>query len=211
MDLSPEHLDRHPFRIRKRGYDIMQVRKLLREVGEELRARQQVKDEIGEADDPRAMAEREALEIVARAESRADEIIADAEDNAVRPDSIADEVIAVARAEAVRLIEDAEATARERCDVVIAEAQARLDRLIDQERDLATRLRHTEHRLRELSGPEREASHHGLRPRELEDGAEVIDLTAVPDRTAAESAERDDFADLVKDAVLRDLEAHEPA
>ena len=65
MDLSPEHLDRHPFRIRKRGYDIMQVRKLLREIGEELRARQRVREGLAEEDDPRLAAERESIEIVA--------------------------------------------------------------------------------------------------------------------------------------------------
>jgi len=144
VDLSPESLDRHPFRIRKRGYDIMQVRKLLREIGDEMRARQRVREALGEESDPRARAEQEAEEILTRAEVRADELVTEARSSSfglAMAGSLPEEILAEAREEARRIVDEAEATALERSSAVLAEAQLRLDRLIDRERDVAARLR----------------------------------------------------------------------
>lgn len=207
MDLSPEHLDRHPFRIRKRGYDIMQVRKLLREIGEEMRTRQRVREGLHDEADPLERAERESQEIVARAEARADEILADARMHSQGPGVAGlspEELIARARAEAEHIIDEAEESARDRSGAVIAEAQIRLDRLIDRERDVAARLRVTEQRVRELSGEEITAGGRDLKhslPAESSD-ADVIELNAIDDGTAADS-----LASFMKAAVRLEIES----
>lgn len=205
MDLSPEHLDRHPFRIRKRGYDIMQVRKLLREIGEELRARQRVRDDLAVDASPRATAEREAEEILARAERRADAIVTEAQNPAAGPGgSGSEEILAEAREEAARIVEQAEATARERSAVVLAEAQLKLDRLIDRERDVAARLRLSEQRLRELSAGEIVAGGRDLRRATSSPSAasDVVEL----DESGRPSD--DSFADFVKAAVREEIGAN---
>lgn len=210
MDLSPEHLDRHPFRIRRRGYDIMQVRKLLREIGEELRARQSLRDQLGEDADPRALAEREAAEIVARAEARADRILADASGTPPPVDLEAETLLEDARAQAARIVEDAEAAARERSRVVLADAQVRLDRLIDRERDLTAKLRVTEQRLRELSGGEITAGGRDLGGMESH-RAEVIELTpASRSELERESAVDDSFAEFMKSTLRQELDVGRP-
>lgn len=207
MDLSPEHLDRHPFRIRRRGYDIMQVRKLLREIGEEMRARQRVRDELPEETDPVARAEHEAATILARAETRADEILAEARLRSRSPGVAApepDEIVADARTEATRIIDEAEVVARDRSASVIAEAQLRLDGLIDKERDVAARLRVTELRLRELSDEEITAGGRDLVAQGRSapgDAAEIIELNA------SDGTDRDSLATFMKHAVRGEIEA----
>lgn len=205
MDLSPESLDRHPFRIRKRGYDIMQVRKLLHEIGEELRARHRVSEDLADDSDPRATAEHEAREILARAERRAEAIVADAQNRAsgsAIPGSRVEEMLAEAQQEAARIVDEAEVTARERSATVLAEAQLKLDRLIDRERDVAARLRLSEQRLRELSGGEIVAGGRDLRSASQPSDAtdDVIDLDE-PGRRRGD----DSFADFVKAAVREEI------
>ncbi|NNK91322.1 MAG: hypothetical protein HKO87_02715 [Acidimicrobiia bacterium] len=206
MDLNPESLDRHPFRIRKRGYDIMQVRKLLREVGEEMRARQRARDGLAADSDPRARAEREAEEVLARAEARADEIVIQSRQRSSRTalaGSLPEQIVEDARIEAARLIDEAEATARERSTAVLAEAQIRLDRLIDRERDVVARLRLAEQRLRELSADEIVAGGRDLRSSRPEPRSDdgVIEFGAV------EVGSGDSLAAFMKAAVRDEIEA----
>ncbi len=119
MHLTPEQIDRHPFRMARRGYDIVQVRDFLREIATEMRERQQVRERLAEAEGD---AQVDNGEIVARAQERADQILAKAE------------------RDAEALIEDAEVRARERSDIVLSEAQSRLDDLLEQQRAATERL-----------------------------------------------------------------------
>lgn len=119
MHLTPEQIDRHPFRMARRGYDIVQVRDFLREIATEMRERQQVRERLAAAE---SQTQVDDGEIVARAEARAAEILADAE-----------------RA-AEELVEGAEVRARERSDVVLSEAQTRLDGLLAEEQNVKARL-----------------------------------------------------------------------
>lgn len=159
MHLTPEQIDRQPFRMRKRGYDIMQVRNFLREIADEMRARQRVRDELGTEDDPVAIATAQADEIIAAAEVRAEEIVAAAQEKAEGTD------LDAARAEAEQLRDDArkdaaairteaqdsaeqlsaeaEENARRRSDEVLRDTQSRLDGLLAQEREVHRRLRVT--------------------------------------------------------------------
>ena len=83
MDLTAEQIDRQPFRMRKRGYDIMQVRNFLREVAQEMRHR-----DTGVGTSP-GDAEARADRIVADAETRAQLIVEDAEAAArIRSDEV---------------------------------------------------------------------------------------------------------------------------
>jgi vacuolar-type H+-ATPase subunit H len=177
----------------------MQVRKLLREIGEEVRARQRVRDDLHDEIDPRARAELEAEQIVARAEAAADGIVAEAQAQAAPADRSADEIVADAHREAERIIEEAEQAARNRTDVVLSEAQMRLDRLLDRERDLTARLRLAEQRLSELAVGEMTAGGRDLLAATTaigRDDAEVLELTT--DEKSDES-----FAAFMK-AALRD-------
>jgi DivIVA domain-containing protein len=165
MHLTPEQIDRQPFRMRKRGYDIMQVRNFLREIAQEMRARQRVRDQLGGEDDPVAIATAHAKQIVGDAEDRADDIIEAARDAAGGVDldaarEEAAEIRGAARRDAVairteaqesaeQLSVDAEDQARRRSDAVLQETQSRLDALLAQERDVHQRLRST---LDELQG-----------------------------------------------------------
>lgn len=142
MHLTPEQIDRQPFRMTRRGYDIVQVRDFLREIASEMRERQRVRDRLAEDGDGVAAAEEQAKAIISNAHQTAAGIVADAHTSAgsvevpERHEERAAEIVAAAEAEAQELLEDAEDRARERSGVVIAEAQARLDRLLAEERDL---------------------------------------------------------------------------
>ena len=165
MHLTPEQIDRQPFRMRKRGYDIMQVRNFLREVADEMRARQRVRDQLGTQDDPVAIATSQADEIIAAAEVRAEEIVGEAQQRTAGTDldvarTEAEELREAARRDAIairseaheaaeQLSEEAEAQARRRSDEVLRETQGRLDGLLRQEREVHRRLRST---LDELQG-----------------------------------------------------------
>ncbi len=159
MHLTPEQIDRQPFRMRKRGYDIMQVRNFLREISDEMRARQRVRDQLGTQDDPVAIATTQADEIVAAAEVRAEEIVAEAHERAdgtnldearaeakqlreqARLDAVS--IRAEAQESAEQLAAEAEDNARRRSYEVLQETQTRLDGLLAQEREVHRRLRST--------------------------------------------------------------------
>lgn len=146
MHLTPEQIDRQPFRMTRRGYDIVQVRDFLREVATEMRERRTVRDRLAETGDDQAAAEAQAKSIISNAEETAACIVADAEARARSTDAAghgqeqSGEIVANAEAEAKALIEDAEVRARERSGVVIAEAQSRLDELLAQEKDVRRRI-----------------------------------------------------------------------
>jgi DivIVA domain-containing protein len=159
MHLTPEQIDRQPFRMRKRGYDIMQVRNFLREIADEMRARQRVRDELGTEDDPVAIATTQADEIIAAAEVRAEEIVAAAqvkvsgtdldaarEEAEQLRDEARKEAAAIrteAQDSAEQLSAEAEENARRRSDEVLRDTQTRLDGLLAQEREVHRRLRVT--------------------------------------------------------------------
>ena len=159
MHLTPEQIDRQPFRMRKRGYDIMQVRNFLREIADEMRARQRVRDQLGTEDDPVAIATTQADEIIAAAEVRAEEIVAEAQAMAGGTDleaarNEAQAVLDAARTDAAairteaqesaeQLASEAEDAARRRSDDVLRNTQTRLDGLLAQEREVHRRLRTT--------------------------------------------------------------------
>jgi len=159
MHLTPEQIDRQPFRMRKRGYDIMQVRNFLREIADEMRARQRVRDQLGTEDDPVAIATAQADEIIAAAEVRAEEIVAEAQAVAggtdleaarVEAQSVLDEartdaaaIRTEAQESAEQLASEAEDAARRRSDEVLRDTQTRLDGLLAQEREVHRRLRTT--------------------------------------------------------------------
>ena len=134
----------------RRGYDIVQVRDFLREIASEMRERQRVRDQLAQTGDGEAAGEVEAKKIISNAKGTAAGIIADAraQANAVGTDPSseraeeirANELLADARAQAESILEQSEVRARERSGVVIAEAQARLDQLLAEERDVRARL-----------------------------------------------------------------------
>ena len=126
VHLTPEQIDRQPFRMTRRGYDIVQVRNFLREIAAEMRARQQVRERLAANGTGSAVAENEVHEILAAAREKADE------------QSI--EIVAAAELQANDLIEKAELAARERSDVVLTQSQARLDQLLEEERALHARV-----------------------------------------------------------------------
>ena len=69
MHLTPEQIDRQPFRMTRRGYDIVEVRDFLREVATEMRERRDVRSRLvsnGETE-----GDARAKSIVADAESKA--------------------------------------------------------------------------------------------------------------------------------------------
>jgi len=147
VHLTPEQIDRQPFRMRKRGYDIMQVRNFLREIAQEMRARQRVRDELAAEDDPEAVAALRASDLIADAEERADEIVDQAQHRVALVGSAEDQAAAIveqAEEAAATRLDEAEASARARGDEVVTETQKRLDALMAQERALHHRLQEAE-------------------------------------------------------------------
>ena len=146
MHLTPEQIDRQPFRMTRRGYDIVQVRNFLREIASEMRARQEVRERLAADGEGNAVVEDEAHSILAAAREQAAQIIKDAEAKAGSADALntADEraaqVLADAEAEAALFEERAEQNARERSDAVLSAAQARLDQLLEEERVVHARV-----------------------------------------------------------------------
>lgn len=189
MHLTPDQIDRQPFRMRRRGYDILQVRNFLREIAREMRERQHVREQLAREGDPDEVASDRALGIVREAEERAARIVADAEAAVDRGDvdrarRHADEIVAEAEAEAARIIEQAEQAARHRSDQVLSETQRRLDGLLQQEREILARIADAEARVGERT--------------------EVIDEPAAP---AAEDAGPDSssLAEFMKSALREEL------
>lgn len=146
MHLTPEQIDRQPFRMTRRGYDIVQVRNFLREISSEMRARQEVRERLAATGEQGAVVEDEAHGILTAAREEAAGIIAAAEAKAGSVDALdhADEkalqIVADAEAKAALLTEQAEQRARERSDAVLAAAQARLDQLLEEERAVNARV-----------------------------------------------------------------------
>ena len=152
MHLTPEQIDRQPFKMSRRGgYDIVQVRDFLREIAAEMRERQQVRERLALHGDGDAAAEAQAKAAILDAEARAAEIIAEAELLAgsaaalAAADAKADRVLAAAQTEADALVDSAETRAEARSASVLAEAQVRLDELLAQERELRRKISKQEH------------------------------------------------------------------
>ena len=148
MHLTPEQIDRQPFRMTRRGYDIVEVRDFLREVATEMRERRDVRSRLVNAetadqertDSKVADAERNAETILAEAQAEAERRIGSAETMLERADERSQKIREEARAEADALLEDAEERAQERSEVVLAEAQERLDVLLIEERELREKI-----------------------------------------------------------------------
>ena len=158
MHLTPEQIDRQPFKMSRRGgYDIVQVRDFLREIAAEMRERQQVRERLAKNGNGDAAVEAQAKAAIEAAEARAAEIIADAELTAgsaaalaaadAKADSMlaaadvkADRMLAAAQTEADAMVDSAETRAQARSASVLAEAQVRLDELLAQERDLRRKI-----------------------------------------------------------------------
>lgn len=146
VHLTPEQIDRQPFRMTKRGYDIVEVRNFLREIAAEMRARQQVREQLAEGGDVDAVLEDRAHSVITDAESRAQDILEDAAARAGSVDALltaenrAAEIVRSAEGVAAQIIEDAESAARERSGEVLSSTQARLDRLLAEERELHARV-----------------------------------------------------------------------
>ena len=181
MHLTPEQIDRQPFRMRRRGYDIVQVRNFLREIAAEMRSRQEVRERLAEDGGDSAVAEDRAHSIITDAQATADEIIAQAEAMAGSVDALltaearAAEVVGSAEGLSAQLIEEAEAAARSRSDAVLAATQARLDQLLEEERALDAKLREMR---REVDGPEQHTA--------ATDARDVIQVDRVSDSSFAE-------------------------
>ncbi|MFT7475112.1 MAG: DivIVA domain-containing protein [Verrucomicrobiales bacterium] len=161
VHLTPEQIDRQPFRTTRRGYDIVQVRNFLREIAAEMRARQEVREKLAANGVNAAVAENEVHEILAAARERADGQSA--------------EILAAAQVQANNLIEKAELTARERSDVVLTQSQARLDRLLEEERVVHARVQAAR---AELEAPE-------ALPVAL-DARDIVAKKTVPDSSLAD-------------------------
>ena len=140
MHLSPEQIDRQPFRMRRRGYDVVEVRNFLREIAEEMRARDEVRRRLADDGDPEEVAGTKARELVERAEAEAESII-EAARSAVRDRADVEvreaaDIVTAAHEEAATILDSAERAARERSAAVLAETQSRLDRLLAEEREI---------------------------------------------------------------------------
>jgi len=191
MHLTPEQIDRQPFRMTRRGYDIVQVRNFLREIADEMRARQDVRQRLADNGEDTAVAEDEAHQILENARKEADEIIAKAEERAGSVDALdaadgrAADIVAAAEAEATELVDSAEKTARYRSDVVLDAAQARLDQLLAAERELSAKV---------------DAARAELEPPEpvpmMSDSRDVITTEIPPDTT---------FADFMKSTLRHEI------
>lgn len=157
MHLTPEQIDRQPFRMTRRGYDIVQVRNFLREIASEMRARQEVRQRLVSQGDVQDVVEDRAHRIIAEAQAKADEIIAQAESTAgslealLSAETRAAEIVGSAEGLSAHMIEEAEAAARARSDAVLSATQARLDQLLVEERALHARV---EALRNEVNGPE---------------------------------------------------------
>ncbi len=181
MHLTPEQIDRQPFRMTRRGYDIVQVRNFLREIADEMRARQEVRERLAESGEDTAVAEHQAHQILEEARQEAAAILANAETQAGSAEALAladgraAEVIAEANAQAEQLAEEAETRARERSDAVISAAQARLDQLLEAEREVSERV---------------EKARAELEPKPAEpilsDSRDVVTIEMVPDTSLAD-------------------------
>lgn len=126
MHLTPEQIDRQPFRMTRRGYDIVQVRDFLREIASEMRSRQEVRERLAADGEASSVVEDEAHQILVAARLEAEKSAA--------------AIVETAEAEAAGLIETSELAARERSDEVLAAAQARLDQLLEEERVVHARV-----------------------------------------------------------------------
>lgn len=181
MHLTPEQIDRQPFRMTRRGYDIVQVRNFLREIADEMRARQEVRERLAADGEDNAVAEDQAHQIIEDARREAASIVAAAETRAGSADALtnadaeAKQIVAAAEAEASELVDGAEDAARQRSDGVIAAAQARLDQLLEQERELSAKV--DAHRL-ELAPP-------APKPM-MSDSRDVITIEMAPDNSLAD-------------------------
>ena len=157
MHLTPEQIDRQPFKMKRRGYDIVQVRNFLREIAAEMRARQEVRERLAAEGGDTDVAEDRAHAIITEAQSQADAILEEAEAQAgslealLSAEARAAEIVGSAEGLSDQLIEEAEATARARSDVVLSATQARLDQLLEEERTLHARVEALRH---EVAGPE---------------------------------------------------------
>lgn len=181
MHLTPEQIDRQPFRMTRRGYDIVQVRNFLREIADEMRARQEVRERLAANGEDVAVAEDEAHQLLEEARQQAAQIIADAEQRAgsvealTLADGRASTVLAEAQTEADALVEQAEARAIERSDEVISAAQARLDQLLEAEQQVSKRVA---------------AARAELEPKPVEpilsDSRDVVTIEMVPDTSLAD-------------------------
>ena len=192
MHLTPEQIDRQPFRMTKRGYDIVQVRNFLREIADEMRERQGVREQLaadGEAD---AVVEEKVHHLIEDARREADEIVAAATARAGSmqaaddADQQARSIVENAETEASTLVEDAERRAVERSDEVLSEAQTRLDQLLEQERELTERI---------------ESMRSEIEPRrplpELSDSRDVLSIVEIEPDTS--------FADFMKSTLRHEL------
>lgn len=181
MHLTPEQIDRQPFRMTRRGYDIVQVRNFLREIADEMRARQEVRERLASEGEDTSVVEDEAYQILERAREDASKILAAAETRAGSAEALAlangraAEVISEAESQAELLVEEAEQRARERSDSVLSAAQARLDQLLEAEREVSERV---------------EAKRAELEPKPIEpimsDSRDVITIEMVPDTSLAD-------------------------
>lgn len=165
----------------RRGYDIVEVRNFLREIASETRARQEVRERLAESGGDTAVAEDRAHSIIAEAQAAADQILADAEAKAGSVDALmaaesrALEIVGSAEGVAAQLIEDAEAAARTRSGEVLAVTQARLDQLLEEERELNGRV---DVLRAEIDGPEVLT--------ESNDARDLITVPSLPNSSIAE-------------------------
>ncbi len=158
MDLTPEQLELADFTVLDDGgFAADEVRKLLRQVAEQLRGIERdgvrgVADSVGAVLD---QAVKSGDDIVERANTDADAIrqAADADATRIRDDAAevaaktiaegeksAAELISEAKSASDQLAADTESSARKRSAEVISKAQQRLDRLLAAERDVHDRL-----------------------------------------------------------------------
>ena len=137
MHLTPEQIERQPFRMQKRGYDIADVRDFLREISGEMRERQAARQRAGELPPSHPDHAADVLADAARIRT-ADE--SDAEATKQQAEVAAAKIVADAEAQANALIADAsskaESDARERSDVVLTASQSRLEQLLEKELSL---------------------------------------------------------------------------
>ena len=191
VHLTPEQIDRQPFKMTRRGYDIVQVRNFLREVAAEMRARQEVRQRLAEEGDDTAVAEDRAHSMIAEAQAQADVIVEEAKAKAgslevlLSAESRAAEIVGSAEALSDQLIEEAEATARTRSDEVLSATQARLDQLLEEERALHARVEALRF---QVAGPEVETS--------AIDARDLVSIDRTPDSS---------LADLLKSTVREEV------
>lgn len=181
MHLTPEQIDRQPFRMTRRGYDIVQVRNFLREIADEMRERQAVREKLASDGEVDAVVEDKAYQLIEDARREADEILTSAKAKAGSVDALesadgeAKQLVADAQAEADALVDGAEVRARERSDEVISAAQARLDQMLEEERQLTKRV---EAMRIELEPPTPKPV--------LSDSRDVVSIEMAPDNSLAE-------------------------